>query len=109
MPRTVLQSNWYYEKELDVAKIKAKHRAEVETYTTLEQVGYDQVPCGSTYSCRENFGKTIDLCRNVVKGDRLKGFLMAPWYYRTQEDRRSKIRVSFDVMEAEIERSRKWA
>lgn len=35
MPRTVLQSNWYYGKELDVAKIREKHRAEVETYTTL--------------------------------------------------------------------------
>ena len=80
MPRTVLQSNWYYENEFALAKIKEKHRAEVETYETLEKARYDQMPCGSTYSCRENFGKTIDHCRSVVKGDRLKGFFMAQSY-----------------------------
>ena len=37
MPRTVLQSNWYYGKELDVTKVQEKHRAEVETYTTLRR------------------------------------------------------------------------
>ena len=109
MPRTVLQSNWYYENEFALAKIKEKHRAEVETYETLEKARYDQMPCGSTYSCRENFGKTIDHCRSVVKGDRLKGFFMAPWYYRTQEDKRGKIMESLDVMEAEIKRAREMA
>ena len=38
-----------------------------------------------------------------VRGDRcrrscVKGFLMAPWYYRTQEDKRDKIMESLDVM-----------
>jgi hypothetical protein len=41
-----------------------------------------------------------------VKDGRLKGFLMAPWYYRTQEDKRDKIMESLDVMEAEIRRVR---
>ena len=109
MPRTVLQSNWYYGKELDVTKVQEKHRAEVETYATLEKARYDQMPCGSTYSCRENFGRTIDHCRNIIKGDRLKGFFMAPWYYRTQEDCRAKIMESLDVMEAEITRAKEWA
>ena len=110
MPRTVLQSNWYYENEFDVSTMKKENRkAMVETYTTLEKGRYDQMPCGSTYSCRENFGKTIDHCRSVVKGDRLKGFFMAPWYYRTQEDKRGKIMESLDVMEAEIKRAREMA
>lgn len=102
MPRTVLQSNWYYENEFDVATMKKESRkAMVETYRTLEGGRYDQMPCGSTYSCRENFGKTVAHCRNIIKGDRLRGFFMAPWYYRTQEDKRAKIMESLDVM-AEI-------
>ena len=74
----------------------------VETYATLEKARYDQMPCGSTYSCRENFGKTIAHCRNLIKDNRLKGFFMAPWYYRTQEDNRDKIMESLDVMAAAI-------
>ena len=106
MPRTVLQSNWYYENEFDVSTIKKETRkAMVETYSTLEKGGYDQMPCGSTYSCRENFGMTIAHCRKVIKDDRLKGFFMAPWYYCTQEDRRGKIMESLDVMEAAIKAS----
>ncbi len=60
------------------------------------------VPCGSTYDNRRNFGDTVAHCRNLIKGDRLKGFLMAPWYYRTQEDKRGKIMESLDVMAAAI-------
>ena len=103
MPRTVLQTNWYYEKNFDLATMKRENfKAMVATYETLEKARYDQMPCGSTYSCRENFGNTIAHCRNLIKGDRLKGFFMAPWYYRTQEDKRSKIMASLDVMEASI-------
>lgn len=72
--------------------------------------GMDEIPCDvSTYSHRENFGKTIEHCRNLIKGDRLKGFFMAPWYYRTQEGKRGKIMESLDVMAEEIRRAREWA
>ena len=98
MPRTVLQSNWYYEKEFDIAKIKEKHRAEVEAYATLEKARYDQMPCGSNYESDENFSALISYCDKAVAPERLKGFLMAPWYYRTQEDCRGKIMESLDVM-----------
>ncbi len=109
MPRSVLQSNWYYGKEFDLSKLREKVRPEVETYATLEKRRFDQMPCGSTYSCRENFGKTVAHCRNLIKGDRLKGFFMAPWYYRTQEDKRDKIMESFDVMAEEIRKAREWS
>ena len=123
MPRTVLQSNWYYWNEFDIAAIEKENQSlgekwsvfeknrpiMVETYATLEKNRYDQMPCGSTFMHRENFGNTIEYCRNVIKGDRLKGFLMAPWYCRTQEDKRGKIMESLDVMEEEIKKASKWA
>ena len=105
MPRTVLQTNWYYGRQFDVQKLSEKERPYVETYRTLEKGRYDQMPCGSTYSCRENFGLTVAHCRDLIKDSRLKGFFMAPWYYRTQEDNRAKIMASLDVMGEEI---KKW-
>ena len=109
MPRSVLQTNWFYGRGFDLSKLCEKDKTKVETYSTLEKARLDQVPCGSTYSCRENFGKTIAHCRDLIKDDRLKGFLMAPWYYRTQEDMRGKIMESLDVMEAEIKKSKVWS
>ena len=105
MPRSVLQTNWYYGREFDVSKLSDKVKPHVETYATLEKARFDQMPCGSTYSCRENFAKTIAHCRGFIKDDRLKGFFMAPWYYRTQEDNRAKIMESLDVMGEAV---RKW-
>ena len=104
MPRSVLQTNWYYSGEFDVAKLAEKTRPEVETYRTLEQGRYDQVPCGSTYENDANFGRTIEHCRKIIPTGRLKGFLMAPWYYRTMEDKRGKIMNSLRVMGDEIRR-----
>ncbi len=98
MPRTVLQSNWYYRKQFDVNKLEDRKKGRVETYRTLSKGWFDQVPCGSTHDCRENFELTIEHCRNVIKPDRLKGFLMAPWYGATLEARRDKIMESLDVM-----------
>ena len=98
MPRTVLQSNWYYRTQFDVTKLEGRLKRRIETYRTLDKGWFDQVPCGSTFVCRENFELTIAHCRNVTKPDRLKGFLMAPWYYGTQEEQREKIMESLDVM-----------
>ena len=109
MPRTVLQSNWYYGREFNLEKLSEKTRLEVETYATLEKRRFDQMPCGSTYACRENFGKTVAHCRGLVKSDRLKGFFMAPWYNRTQEDNRGKIMGSLDVMAEEIRKAKDWS
>lgn len=103
-PRSVLQSNWLYEKELVREKITAgtpdtwDPRSGFEAYEKLEKARFDQVPCGSTWEHRENFGNTVRYCRKLIPPGRLKGFLMAPWYYRTQEDKREKIMTSLDVM-----------
>lgn len=98
MPRSVLQSNWYYRSEFNPDKHEGRTKKRLETYAKLDKHCYDQVPCGSTFVCRENFGLTVSHCRKLIKSDRLKGFLMAPWYYRTQEDNRAKIMESLDVM-----------
>ena len=82
MPKSVLQSNWYYGKKFDfAADDKSAARRWVQTYLDLDRAGYDQVPCGSNWSHDENFPDTVEFARKRLSKDRLKGFLNAPWFF----------------------------
>ncbi|MDA3925398.1 MAG: Tat pathway signal protein [Kiritimatiellae bacterium] len=76
MPKSVLQSNWYYGEGFDPAK--QKH---VKAYIDLEKAGFDQVPTGSNWSNDVNFKGTVDFCKKNIAPERLKGFLMASWFF----------------------------
>jgi len=82
MPRSVLQSNWYYGTEFgkDLACVKAYH--------DLEEHGYDQVPTGSNWSSPENFGLTVEYCARHLDPARLLGFMQAPWHPTVEACRR---------------------
>ena len=80
MPKTVLQSNWYYGASFDPAK-----DAYVRAYLDLDQAGFDQVPTGSNWSTDENFKGTVAFCSRHLTPARLKGFLMAPWFFTLKE------------------------
>ena len=73
MPRSVLQSNWYYGKEFgpDIAHSQA--------YLDLALHGYDQIPTGSNWSSEENFARTVAYCREHVAPERLLGFMQTVW------------------------------
>jgi len=73
MPKSVLQSNWYYGKSF------SQKLEYVKGYGALEEAGYEQVPCGSNHSCPENFKKTVSFCKKHVDPDRLLGYLMTVW------------------------------
>jgi len=73
MPRSVLQSNWYYGASF------SKQIAYVRAYLDLEAHGYDQVPAGSNWSAPENFGRTVAYCARHCDPARLKGFLQTVW------------------------------
>ncbi len=85
MPKSVLQSNWYYGAEFDTAKLGEFAAKRVKTYDDLDKAGFDQVPTGSNWSNDDNFHGTVDYCRRVCSPERLKGFLMAPWYFTLPE------------------------
>ena len=97
MPKSVLQSNWYYGAQFDDAKDFAKKR--VQAYVDFDKAGFDQVPCGSNWSCDENFGGTVSFCKKNVSADRLKGYLMAPWFFTT-ESKRQKLLQAVDQVGA---------
>lgn len=85
MPRSVLQSNWYYLGDFNPDR-KSELWAMVHAYDWLEEGGFDQVPCAS--SCGDwrmpaynNPVLTLDYCREKAKiaPERMKGLMMAPW------------------------------
>jgi hypothetical protein len=63
MPKSVVQSNWYYGL-FDLNSIKDNSRKDlakirIKFINDLEAKEYDQIPTGSNYSYPENFGQTV--------------------------------------------------
>lgn len=73
MPKSVLQSNWYYGESFstDIGYVKA--------YIDLENHGYDQIPTGSNWTVATNFRDTVKFARENIAPQRLKGFLQTVW------------------------------
>ncbi len=74
MPKSVLQSNWYY-----AEKFTRKH-PRVRAYLDLEAHGYDQVPTGSSYYNTPSFPNTVRYLRRRIAPERLHGFMQTPWW-----------------------------
>lgn len=86
MPKSVLQSNWYYGASFDIEPPDETGpgrnvRRFVQPYIDLDKAGFDQIPTGSNWSSDLNIGGTVDFCRENISPERLKGFLIAPWYF----------------------------
>ena len=91
-PKSVLQSNWYYDEDLqgfDPAQANEEFASRLNLLASLDKAGFDQVPCGSNWKSAIQRGSKIKsnrsmlelmrLCRDTIDPSRLKGFLMAPW------------------------------
>ncbi len=79
MPKSILQSNWYYGAGFDLDKLNETVRRYVKFYNDLEMHGYDQVPTGSNWSVATNMEDTVMYCKTNIDPSRLHGFMTAPW------------------------------
>ncbi len=79
MPKSVLQSNWYYSYSFDLNNIIEPNKTYLKLYNALEEHGYDQVPTGSNHGEPHNFEATVDYCKKIIDPSRLYGFMTAPW------------------------------
>ena len=79
MPKSVMQSNWYYRQWFDFESIPKERRVHLESFLTLEKAGFDQIPCGSNWACDENIAGLVRFCRKNIAPERLKGFLRTTW------------------------------
>ena len=80
MPKSVLLSNAWYN------RIRKKpdgtyKEVQLNTYRLLENAGYDQIPCSSTFEgvavCAF---ETMRLGKETIAEERLYGYMTAPWY-----------------------------
>ena len=78
MPKSVLQSNWYYGNIRDYPADSYGGRA-VSAYLRLEELGYDQVPSTSTWNNNATTLQTLALGKDKISPDRLKGYMTIPW------------------------------
>lgn len=83
MPKSILQSNWYYELDFpDDTGGRPRTLGPGEyhlTYRDLDEHGYDQIPTGSTWVGPTNFGRTVEYCTRHLNPDHILGFLQTPW------------------------------
>jgi len=80
MPKTVLQSNWWYRgTSFNLDQLDEPDKTSVKLYYDLEKHGYDQVPTGSNHYIDENMEATVAHLPKIIDPSRLLGFMQSPW------------------------------
>lgn len=92
-PKSVMQSNWYYDETAEGFDLSSKtmksSRAYLQLFLDLDKAGFEQIPCSTNWMSgmrrKMNLGSD-DLMANLVAFSRkhispklLKGFLMTSW------------------------------
>lgn len=81
MPKSVVQSNWFYGRKFVTTN------ANVKAYVDLENHGYDQIPTSSNYLNDVNTINTVKFCTENISDTKLYGFLQTYWKPTIQEYR----------------------
>lgn len=74
MPKSVVQSNWYYEKNFSLNAEENPLAKNIQTMLDLAAAGYDQIPCGRNL----NYPETVKFCETRIP-ERILGYMIAPW------------------------------
>ncbi len=84
MPKSVMQSNWYYgqfrglrDNDAGVTRLRV--------YEKLSSLGYDQIPGCSTWANNPTPYQTVAVGKNYISADSLKGYLTIPWTFTTRD------------------------
>jgi hypothetical protein len=101
MPRSVMQSNWYYGNEFDPAKMEKPYY--LTTYDDLDRAGFEQIPCGGNWREDVNFGETVKFCCANLSSGRLLGFLVSSWRATTANFRDKNLKA-VDLVGEEIKK-----
>ncbi len=83
MPKSVMQSNWYYDDSMEPTNELCKKY--VNAFRVLEANEYDQIPAGSNHSHSFNFGNIVRWSKDNIAPERLKGFFQTIWRPTTEE------------------------
>ena len=115
MPRSVLQSNWYYGRRWEGEPPERPYEAKrLAAFEKLDKAGFDQVPTGTNWvppyfkkgeTNDANFSGLVKHCRKHIAPDRLKGFINASWSSILNESRRKRV---FDAIDQVAAETRRW-
>jgi hypothetical protein len=94
MPKSVVQSNWYYDAKFDPQKPVTK------AFQGLDEHGYDQIPTGSNYYNSTNFVALVQECRKSLSPGHLLGFLQTPWKGTLEKHRQRHMEAIEQVAQA---------
>ena len=87
MPKSILQSNWRYERILLPDATGRYPSVGYQTYLDLNRLGYDQVPTASTWAFHGNIEQTVRLALDEgFDREHLLGFMAAPWQFTIEEN-----------------------
>lgn len=91
MPKSVVQSNWYYGENFDE---KESMKPNIKSYLDLEKHGYDQIPCGAYGGIENQYNaksilNTVQFCKEHIDDKRLNGFLQTFWKPTINENNES--------------------
>lgn len=104
MPKSVVQSNWYYGKsfggEGESAAQADTDKKRLGYYGDFSRAGFQQIPCGSNWYVDGNFPLLARYCREHVSKESLRGMLMAPWFKTMPENRAKLLSAAKEVAEA---------
>ena len=79
VPHDVVLSNYHYG-SIHVGSDDMYASPSVRHYKTLEQLGYDQIPCAAAWSEPTCNLRTMNFAKNYMDDSKLLGFLSAPWH-----------------------------
>ena len=85
MSKSVLQSNWFYGTFVNYPSNNL-NAIKIETYQTLNELGFDQVPTCSTWQTNANPYQTLAYGKERIDPSTLKGYMTAPWMMTTRND-----------------------
>ncbi len=77
-PKTVVQNVWYYGSGFDPNYDEAT-ACRLNPIEIFEKHGFDQIPTGSVWSCRENFEGLVKYSTEHISDSHLLGFMQTTW------------------------------
>lgn len=86
MPKSVLQSNWFYGLFMDYPKDATTYKA-VITYELLDKHGFEQIPTASCWDSagQYNVFQTVAHGKEKLSADLVRGYMTAPWWFTVPE------------------------
>ena len=80
MPKSCLQSNWFYE-NIQPKKADGRYpQVGYQTYLELARMGYDQLPAMTDWNCRQNINQTVWFTLTEgIADEHMLGYMAAPW------------------------------